>query len=356
MLAFRIIHGSSQKVPVIRDSTIALACTSPPYGKAKAYARDDPQNVGNYEYSQYFDMVKPIYEEVFRVLMRGRKFIVNITDLPDEAATDGRFTYYDYGQKTVELCRKVGFELEETVLWIKGRNRSGGTPGTLPYPPSPMLLNNFEFCYIFRKPGETEVYNISEEEREASKMSGEFLKDVLYTSWDIHPETTIRWHPAPYPVELPSRFIQLYTYVGETVYDPFGGTGTTMLAAKKAHRSATICEIGYDTPDDKSWLDHIKERVGWLDGNMASNEVTYEVVTAEGDIVRDIVKGKGTKKLQEVLGYQQLDKFSEDRAPDVIEPSVILEHDVRKVDAEVKQEEGEVWNKDKDWKKQKSFF
>jgi modification methylase len=353
MLEYKIICGSSADVPAVPSSSQALAVSSPPYAYAKAYRRSDPDNIGNSEHDNYFEMIEPVYREVYRVLMSGRKFVLNITDLPEASSVDGRFSYYKYGMKSVELCEKIGFELEETIIWIKGRNRSGGAPGTLPYPASPMLLSNFEFCYVLRKPGETVTAPITSEEREASKMSSAFLKDVLYTSWNIHPETNIKYHIAPFPIELPKRFIRLYSFAGESVYEPFLGSGTTMLAAKQLHRSCVGCELGYDTPDGISWLDHIKKRVGWLDNNLATNEVHYEVVNSDGTKVTEIVDALGTQNLVKTMRKGALDKFGEQPLADT-KPAIVT-----RLEEKEKEDEklGEVWKpKNTDWKKQKELF
>lgn len=355
MLTFRIISGSCQNVPIIASSSQALALTSPPYAFAKDYRRSDDRNIGNYHHDEYFNMIEPVYREVYRVLMSGRKFILNITDLPEQAKSDGRFSYYKYGMRTVELCEKIGFELEETVLWIKGRNRSGGAAGSLPFPPSPMLLSNFEFMYVLRKPGETVTSHVSEDEREASKMSKDFMKDILYTSWPMHPETSIRYHKAPFPIELPSRFIKLYTFVGESVYEPFLGSGTTMLAAKQLHRSCTGVELGYDTDDGMTWLEHIKRRVGWLDGNLASKEVSYEVVQPDGTLVTDLVEGLGKDNLVDMSRRGSLEEFTEGAIAHKIAPKITHSEGKSDIAEDHEEQKGDDWEP-KGWKKQRELF
>jgi len=252
----KLIHGSSTDLECINPNTVHLALTSPPYGSLVAYNRDNPRQIGNYKDDDYFKLVTQVYRQVYRVLAPGRRFVVNIPNIP--AKGEYGIDWQLYGDKTVEVVRNIGFELSDIIIWDKGRNRmSVGKGGTLPYPASPVLLNNWEFVYIFRKKGDADYSHVSDEDRQRSHLSQAFLSKYLMTVWSIKPQTADVGHPAPYPEELARVIIKLYSFVGEKILDPFGGSGTTARVAIQESRSIYIVEL-----EDK-YIDVIKQRVEW---------------------------------------------------------------------------------------------
>jgi DNA modification methylase len=242
MVFVKLINGSSRKMEELQDNSIHLCVTSPPYLDAIDYNRDNPENIGNYTGMEYYKLMYDVYSEVYRVLQPGRKFALNVQDIPSTEETTGLDLV---GFRSVLLCEKIGFELIADIVWTKGRNRAGGTPmGTIPFPASPVILGNWEHVFIFRKKGKADYSHVTVDMREPSKLTTQEIADYIYATWDIRPEMN-REHPAPFPLELPTRLIKLYSFAGEIVLEPFTGSGTTFIAAKNLRRSIVGYELEY---------------------------------------------------------------------------------------------------------------
>jgi len=270
MLSIKLIRGSSRHMTELADNSIHFCVTSPPYINAIDYNRSNDENIGNYDGLDYYKMVYDVYSEVYRVLQPGRRFALNAQDIP---AKDEVAFVEPVGYKSMLLCQKLGFTVSAIIIWTKGRNRAGGTPlGTMPYPASPNILGNFEYIFILRKPGTPDYSHVTDEMRAMSKLSTQDIADYIYATWDIKPEMN-REHPAPFPPELPFRCIRLFSFAGETVLEPFAGSGTTMRVARDLKRSA----IGYEIEEKYCRL--IKEKVvfgqQFLDG---SEQYSYEFI------------------------------------------------------------------------------
>lgn len=253
----------------LKDESVHFCVTSPPYMSVIDYNRSNTSNIGNYEGSEYYKMMYDVYSEIFRVLKQGRRFVLNIADVPSTEETTGLDTV---GFRSMLLCQKLGFELKAIVVWDKGRNRAGGTPmGSVPYPGGVVQLGNWEYCFVFRKPGVAE-YPTDVDIREKSKLTTSEIADNIYCVWQMKCEMDRR-HPAGFPLELPTRFIKLYTFVGETVLEPFSGSGTTLRAARDMKRNA----IGYEI--EEKYIGLIKEKVvfgqQFIDGSEAYD---YQIV------------------------------------------------------------------------------
>jgi DNA modification methylase len=239
----------------VKDDSVHLCVTSPPYINAIDYNRQNPDNIGNYDGMEYYEMIYDVYREVYRVLQPGRRFCLNIQDIP---AKDEVGYVEPVGFKNMLLCQKVGFTLSAIVIWTKGRCRAGGTPlGTMPYPPSPNILGNFEYIWVLRKPGIPDYSHVTGEMRERSKMTTEDIGNYIYSTWDIRPDTDRVEHPAKFPEELPYRCIRLFSFAGETVLEPFAGSGTTLKVARDLRRNA----IGYEL--ESKYISVIKSKLAW---------------------------------------------------------------------------------------------
>lgn len=255
-------------MPELTSESIDLVVTSPPYGSVVDYNRDNKDNVGNYRDEDYLKMIEPIYRECKRVLRPGRRLVVNIANVPSRGVYGVNFVLY--GHMTVDLIRKIGFDLSEVVIWNKGRCRqSMGAGGTLPYPASPVLMGNWEYIFIFRKFGDANYDHVLKNDREESKLTSEEIGKMLMCDWAFPAEMSERDHPAPYPEELPRRIIKLYTFKGDVVMDPFGGSGTTGKVALELGRSAVLFEI------EEKFVPIIKNRVNFGMQALTGEKIWY---------------------------------------------------------------------------------
>lgn len=255
----------------VPDESVHFIVTSPPYFSAIEYNRDNPNNIGNYDGKSYFALVKDVYTECFRMLKPGRRMVINVQDIPSTPdCPDGLDLL---GFKTFQVCQEIGFVLKSNIIWHKGFNGAAGAPmGSVPYPGGVCVLHNYEHNLVFWKPGKPEYpkdHDIREESKLVTKEIGEFVAKAV---WDMKCETNSP-HPAPYPLELPRRMIKLYSFVGETVLDPFAGSGTTLKVAHDLKRSCW----GYEL--EEKFIPMIKDKVGWNQQFIDDErQYTYEVI------------------------------------------------------------------------------
>jgi len=265
----KLIIGNSREMVELADESVDMVVTSPPYISAIDYNRANPENIGNFTGLPYYDMMYDVYSELFRVLKPGRKFCLNVQDIPSTEETTGLDLV---AFRSALLCQKVGWELIADIIWDKGRNRAGGTPlGTIPFPASPVILGNYEHIFVFRKPGKPDYSHITPEQREPSKLTTPEIAESIYSVWSIKPELDRR-HPAPYPQELPRRLVKFYSFVGETVLEPFTGSGTTLKVCKELRRNC----IGYEL--EEKYVELIKEKVGWNQSFLEGENYKYEII------------------------------------------------------------------------------
>ena len=240
-LFVKLINGNCRNMKEVPNESVHLVVTSPPYLDAINYNRENVNNIGNFTGEEYYKMVYDVYSEVFRVLKPGRRFCLNVQDIPSTEETTGLDMV---GFRSALLCQKIGFDLNAIIVWDKGRNRAGGTPmGSVPYPGGVVILGNYEYVFVFRKPG-TPEYPTDKDIREGSKLTTQDIADNIYSVWSIRPEMD-RSHPAPFPYDLPFRLIKVFSFKGETVLEPFTGSGTTLKAARDSRRSAIGYELEY---------------------------------------------------------------------------------------------------------------
>jgi DNA modification methylase len=235
----------------VEDNTVHLIVTSPPYFNAKEYSSWETLK-------DYLKDMKATFKECYRVLAPGRKFCLNISDLPEKGKSGVR--WIPLGSELLLTCLSVGFELVDRVIWYKTPIK-GFQYGSLPYPPSPLICDSMEYIFILRKPNGTkpDYSHLTKLQKEASKLTrdeyAEYTKQI-WTMRRVRIKDNEKGHIAPFPEELPHRCIKLYSFVGETVLDPFGGSGTTTRTAILNKRNSILYEI------KKEYLKYIKEKVG----------------------------------------------------------------------------------------------
>jgi len=232
--ADRIYNQTSEAMP-IPDNSVALAFTSPPYNVGKDY--DD-----NMTLEEYLDLIKRVGQDVYRVLKPGGRYIVNIANL-------GRKPYIPLHSYFYQVHSEIGFLPMGEIIWQKGKGANGSCAwGSWRSAKSPRLRDLHEYLLVFTKQG------FSRPDKGESDLSAEEFMESTLSIWQIQPESAKKvGHPAPFPVELAKRVIKLYSYVDDVVLDPFMGSGTTCVAAKKYGRhyvgfdiSSEYCQMAED--------------------------------------------------------------------------------------------------------------
>ena len=252
----KIVIGDSRKMIELKDGEVDLIITSPPYWHIKDYGVPGQIGYGQTLHEYLKDLYR-VWEECFRVLKPGRRLCINIGDQFARSVIYGKYKVIPLHAEIILQCEKIGFDYMGAIIWQKktSMNTTGGANvmGSYPYPPNGMIEIDYEFVLIFKKPGRGE--NISHQIKEISKLTKEEWKEYFSGHWKFGGERQIN-HEAMFPEELPRRLIKMYSFVGETVLDPFLGSGTTVKVALELKRNA----IGYEI--NENFLEIIKKKIG----------------------------------------------------------------------------------------------
>jgi excisionase family DNA binding protein len=244
----KVYFKNSQNMSELKANSVHLIITSPPYFNANMYSNDlVEKDLGNiHDMDQWFSEIGKVWKEVYRVLQPGRKFFLNIMNLP--IRYNNTFKTLNLVGKSTDLCEDIGFIFKRDIIWHK-TNGVRAHFGTYPYPGGILINNMHEFILEFQKPDDKKFdkyAHLTNEIKEKSKIDKEFWLSLKNSDvWQMHPEKSGdgREHIAPFPHELPYRLIKAYTYIGETILDPFCGSGTTLFAAKHLRRNGVGYEI-----------------------------------------------------------------------------------------------------------------
>ena len=227
---------------------VDLAVTSPPYWNLKEYPRRDGQLGWTEDYEDFIAQLRPAWEACYEALAPGGRLIIVVGDVClSRRQNRGRHTVVPLHASIQEQCRDIGFDNLAPIIWYKIANArlesKGNGAGFLgkPYEPNAVIKNDIEYILMQRKPG---GYRSVPIENRILSIVPKASHDAWFRQvWNGPPGASTQDHPAPFPVELAERLIRMFSFVGDRVFDPFVGTGTTLLAAAGSGRQGIGIDI-----------------------------------------------------------------------------------------------------------------
>lgn len=241
----RLINGDARDLPFLADESVHLVVTSPPYWNLKQYNKN-PSQLGHInDYESFLAEIEKVWREIFRVLVPGGRLICVVGDVCVARRKFGRHLVFPLHADICVICRKIGFDNLNPIIWHKIANATFEVPNGSkflgkPYEPNAIIKNDMEFILMQRKPGG--YRKPTEEQRRLSKIAKKDFGNWFRQIWTI-PGASTKNHPAPFPLELATRLVQMFSFHGDTVVDPFCGTGTTMIAALRNGRNSIGIDI-----------------------------------------------------------------------------------------------------------------
>ncbi len=270
----KIIIGDSRIMKEVADESVHLIITSPPYWQLKDYGNG--KQIGfNDTYEEYINNLNLVCNECYRILHKGCRLCINIGDQFARSVYYGRYKVIPIRTEIIKFCENAGFDYMGAIIWQKVTtcNTTGGATvmGSFPYPRNGIIKLDYEFILIFKKYENSP--KVSKEIKEQSKLTQEEWNQYFTGHWNFPGEKQNK-HLAMFPEELPRRLIKMFSFVGDTVLDPFLGSGTTSLAAINLDRNS----IGYEISED--FLPVIKEKLG-IKQKTLFKETIVEVIKQE---------------------------------------------------------------------------
>ncbi|MBL7180783.1 MAG: site-specific DNA-methyltransferase [Desulfobacterales bacterium] len=241
----RLINGDARDLSFLENESIHLAVTSPPYWNLKCY-NENPDQLGHIDnYEAFLTELEKVWREIFRILVPGGRLVCVVGDVCVSRRKFGRHLVFPLHADICVLCRKIGFDNLNPIVWHKISNATfevanGSKFLGKPYEPNAIIKNDMEFILMQRKPGG--YRKPTQEQRNLSKIDKKDFDSWFRQIWNI-PGASTKNHPAPFPLELASRLVRMFSFTGDTVLDPFCGSGTTMVAALKYGRNSIGIEI-----------------------------------------------------------------------------------------------------------------
>jgi len=243
-----IRRADARELDFLTPESVHLVLTSPPYWTLKRYNESEGQLGSVSDYDAFLQELDKVWEHCFRALVPGGRLVCVVGDVClSRRRNNGRHTVVPLHASIQEHCREMGFDNLAPIIWHKIANASleasGNGAGFLgkPYEPNAVIKNDIEFILMERKPG---GYRSPEFVQRAFSV----IPDKLHKAWfrqiwpDVPGASTLK-HPAPFPLELATRLIRMFSFVGDTVLDPFLGSGTTALAAWQTGRNSIGVEV-----------------------------------------------------------------------------------------------------------------
>jgi DNA modification methylase len=243
----RLYRGDAREMSGLEPESVHLVLTSPPYWTLKEYRNSDAQLGHIEDYEQFLNELDKVWKRCLSALVPGGRLVCVVGDVClSRRENGGRHTVVSLHASIQERCRKLGFDNLAPIIWHKISNAAyevEGGSGFLgkPYEPNAVIKNDIEFILMERKPGGYRAPDLPT--KILSLISGDNHKKWFQQIWTGITGASTKDHPAPYPTELAERLIRMFSFVGDTVLDPFLGTGTTTVAAAKWGRNSTGFEV-----------------------------------------------------------------------------------------------------------------
>lgn len=273
-----LVTGDSRNLSLIPDKSIHLIITSPPYWQLKDYGNDN--QIGFHDsYEGYINNLNMVWSECNRILYDGCRLCINIGDQFARSVYYGRYKVIPIRTEIIRFCETLGMDYMGAIIWQKQTtmNTTGGgaVMGSFPYPRNGILKIDYEFILIFKKQGKAPVPSL--EQKNLSEMTKEEWNTYFASHWTFGGAKQ-DGHIAVFPEELPHRLIKMFSFVGETIFDPFMGSGTTALAARNLQRNS----IGYEINPD--FVDYYKQKVDnarLFSNSTCQYKVDYSIINKE---------------------------------------------------------------------------
>ncbi|MGB0949173.1 MAG: DNA methyltransferase, partial [Marinirhabdus sp.] len=279
-----VVIGDSRQMDRLKDGSVQLAITSPPYWQLKDYGTAN--QIGYHEdYETYINNLNLVWKECYRVLENGCRLCVNIGDQFARAVYYGRYKVIPIRTEIIKFCESVGFDYMGAIIWQKKTttNTTGGASlmGSYPNPRNGIISIDYEFILIFKKLGKPK--QVSKEIKARSSMTKNEWKQYFQGHWNFAGAKQ-DGHIAMFPEELPHRLIKMFSFVGDTVLDPFLGSGTTSLAARKLERNSVGFEI------NKEFKPFIEKKMGVNDPEFGQGEISFQTQKLDAHFESEIEK------------------------------------------------------------------
>ena len=268
MTNHKIYFGDSRRLNKIPDKSVQLIITSPPYWQLKDYGTSSQIGFNN-SYEEYINNLNLVWMECERVLSEGCRLCINIGDQFSRSVYYGRYKVVPIRTEIIRFCETLKMDYMGAIIWQKATtmNTTGGgaVMGSFPYPRNGILKIDYEFILIFKKLGNPPKPTL--EQKQNSILTKEEWNQYFSSHWNFSGVKQSE-HIAMFPEELPKRLIKMFSFEGETIFDPFLGSGTTSLAAKNLGRNS----IGYEI--NREFESIIKEKLN-------INQLTFDADTIE---------------------------------------------------------------------------
>jgi DNA modification methylase len=241
----RLYLGDSREMHDVDRESVHLVVTSPPYFDLKAYPDHEAQLGAYHDYEVFLKELDRVWEACRRVLVKGGRLIVIVGDVCRSRKAYGEHQVIPLHASIAHRCHQLGFNNLSTIVWHKIANaafevENGSSFLGKPYEPNAVIKNDIEYLLMLRKPG---GYRRPTEAMRILSLISEKQHRAWFNQILRIPGASTRLHPAPYPMELAQRLIRMFSFVGDTVLDPFCGTGTTSVAAARSGRNSIGIEV-----------------------------------------------------------------------------------------------------------------